>query len=65
MLSTQKDKIRVLVFIAKEKRSDHRQTSSVRGDQADFTPRLKKPVLMVNGRYDYVHRLQRHYGKNL
>jgi dienelactone hydrolase/predicted Ser/Thr protein kinase len=24
------------------------------GDQADFAPRLKKPVLMVNGRYDYV-----------
>lgn len=24
------------------------------GDQADFTPRMKKPVLMVNGRYDYV-----------
>lgn len=23
------------------------------GDQADFVPRLKKPVLMVNGRYDY------------
>jgi len=22
-------------------------------DQADFAPRLKKPVLMVNGRYDY------------
>jgi eukaryotic-like serine/threonine-protein kinase len=23
------------------------------GDQADFVPRLKKPVLTVNGRYDY------------
>lgn len=23
------------------------------GDQADFVPRLKAPVLMVNGRYDY------------
>ncbi len=23
------------------------------GDQADFAPRMKKPVLMVNGRYDY------------
>jgi dienelactone hydrolase len=23
-------------------------------DQADFAPRMKKPVLMVNGRYDYV-----------
>ncbi len=23
------------------------------GDQADFAPRLKKPVLMVNGRYDF------------
>jgi dienelactone hydrolase len=23
------------------------------GDQADFVPRLKKPVLMVNGRYDF------------
>ena len=23
------------------------------GDQIDFAPRLKKPVLMVNGRYDY------------
>jgi serine/threonine protein kinase/dienelactone hydrolase len=26
-------------------------------DQADFAPRLKKPVLMVNGRYDYVFSL--------
>jgi len=24
------------------------------GDQADFAPRMKKPVLMINGRYDYV-----------
>ncbi|WP_216850150.1 S9 family peptidase, partial [Granulicella sp. L46] len=24
------------------------------GDQADFAPRMKMPVLMVNGRYDYV-----------
>src|ERR1700745_2435250 len=23
-------------------------------DQADFAPRMKKPVLMVNGRYDYI-----------
>jgi eukaryotic-like serine/threonine-protein kinase len=23
------------------------------GDQADFAPRMKEPVLMVNGRYDY------------
>jgi hypothetical protein len=23
------------------------------GDQADFAPRMKKPVLMVNGRYDF------------
>src|SRR5208282_5648850 len=29
------------------------------GDQADFVPRLKKPVLMVNGRYDYSFSLQR------
>ena len=29
------------------------------GDQADFAPRLKKPVLMVNGRYDYVFSLGR------
>jgi hypothetical protein len=28
------------------------------GDQADFAPRMKKPVLMVNGRYDYVFSLQ-------
>lgn len=26
-------------------------------DQADFAPRLKKPVLMINGRYDYVFSL--------
>ena len=26
----------------------------VGGDQADFVSRMKKPVLMVNGRYDYV-----------
>lgn len=24
------------------------------GDQADFAPRMMKPVLMVNGRYDFV-----------
>jgi dienelactone hydrolase len=29
------------------------------GDQADFATRLKKPVLMVNGRYDYVFSLGR------
>jgi serine/threonine protein kinase/dienelactone hydrolase len=29
------------------------------GDQADFASRLKKPVLMVNGRYDYVFSLGR------
>jgi hypothetical protein len=29
------------------------QTSAPGLDQADFAPRLKKPVLMVNGRYDY------------
>lgn len=28
------------------------------GDQADFAPRMKKPVLMVNGRYDYVFSAQ-------
>lgn len=27
-------------------------------DQADFTPRMKKPVLMVNGRYDYTFPVQ-------
>lgn len=27
------------------------------GDQADFAPRLKLPVLMVNGKYDYVFSL--------
>jgi dienelactone hydrolase len=29
------------------------------GDQADFAPRLKKPVLMVNGRDDYVFSLEK------
>jgi eukaryotic-like serine/threonine-protein kinase len=29
------------------------------GDQADFAPRMKKPVLMVNGRYDYVFSLEK------
>jgi eukaryotic-like serine/threonine-protein kinase len=29
----------------------------VGADQADFAPRLKKPVLMVNGRYDFVFSL--------
>ena len=29
------------------------------GDQADFAPRMKKPVLMVNGRYDYVFSLDK------
>jgi dienelactone hydrolase len=28
------------------------------GDQADFAPRMKKPVLMVNGRYDYSFSLE-------
>jgi dienelactone hydrolase len=28
------------------------------GDQADFAPRMKKPVLMVNGRYDYAFSLE-------
>ncbi|HLK04795.1 MAG TPA: protein kinase [Candidatus Acidoferrum sp.] len=28
-------------------------------DQVDFTPRLKKPVLMVNGRYDFVFSLEK------
>lgn len=28
------------------------------GDQADFAPRLQLPVLMVNGRYDYVFSLE-------
>jgi len=28
-------------------------------DQADFAPRLKKPVLMVNGRYDYVFSVEK------
>ncbi|HTI63572.1 MAG TPA: protein kinase [Gemmatimonadaceae bacterium] len=28
-------------------------------DQADFAPRLKKPVLMVNGRYDFTFSLER------
>jgi hypothetical protein len=32
---------------------------SAGGDQADFAPRLKKPVLMVNGRYDISFSLQR------
>jgi eukaryotic-like serine/threonine-protein kinase len=29
------------------------------GDQVDFAPRLKKPVLMVNGRYDYAFSLEK------
>jgi tRNA A-37 threonylcarbamoyl transferase component Bud32/dienelactone hydrolase len=29
------------------------------GDQADFAPRLRKPVLMVNGRYDFSFSLER------
>ncbi|MGD0444967.1 MAG: bifunctional serine/threonine-protein kinase/formylglycine-generating enzyme family protein [Edaphobacter sp.] len=28
------------------------------GDQADFAPRMKKPVLMVNGRYDYTFSME-------
>jgi len=27
-------------------------------DQVDFAPRLKKPVLMINGRYDFVFSLE-------
>ncbi|HMH15870.1 MAG TPA: protein kinase [Edaphobacter sp.] len=29
------------------------------GDQADFAPRMKKPVLMVNGRYDFTFSLKK------
>ena len=29
------------------------------GDEADFAPRVKQPVLMVNGRYDYVFPLDK------
>jgi hypothetical protein len=29
------------------------------GDQADFAPRMKKPVLMVNGRFDYTFPLEK------
>ena len=29
------------------------------GDQADFAPRMKKPVLMVNGRYDFTFSLEK------
>lgn len=29
------------------------------GDQADFAPRFKKPVLMVNGRYDFSFPLEK------
>lgn len=29
------------------------------GDQADFAPRLKKPVLMMNGRYDFTFSLEK------
>jgi eukaryotic-like serine/threonine-protein kinase len=29
------------------------------GDQAEFAPRMKKPVLMVNGRYDYTFSLEK------
>jgi dienelactone hydrolase len=29
------------------------------GDPADFAPRMKKPVLMVNGRYDYTFPLEK------
>jgi len=29
------------------------------GDQADFAPRLKKPLLMVNGRYDFTFSYER------
>ena len=28
-------------------------------DQTDFAPRLKRPVLMVNGKYDFVFSLER------
>jgi pimeloyl-ACP methyl ester carboxylesterase len=28
-------------------------------DQVDFAPRLKKPVLMVNGRYDFTFSLEK------
>jgi pimeloyl-ACP methyl ester carboxylesterase len=29
------------------------------GDQANFAPRMKKPVLMVNGRYDFTFSLDK------
>ena len=33
--------------------------TSPAGDQANFAPRLKKPVLMMNGRYDFTFSLDR------
>jgi pimeloyl-ACP methyl ester carboxylesterase len=35
------------------------ETPPAGGDQADFAPRMKKPVLMVNGRYDFTFPLEK------
>lgn len=50
------DRLRTVVFLDGGYFLDPPQPG---GDQADFAPRLKKPVLMVNGRYDYCFSLDR------
>jgi dienelactone hydrolase len=50
------DRLRAVVFLDGGFFLDKPATG---GDQADFAPRLKKPVLMVNGRYDISFSLQR------
>ncbi|MGB2625869.1 MAG: bifunctional serine/threonine-protein kinase/formylglycine-generating enzyme family protein [Candidatus Acidiferrum sp.] len=45
------DRLKVMVFLDG---GYFLYTPPTGGDQADFAPRLKKPVMMVNGRYDYV-----------
>ena len=50
------DKLRTAVFLDGGFFLNPQPTGA---DQADFAPRMKKPVLMVNGRYDFTFSLER------
>ena len=50
------DRLRTAIFLAGGYFLDQPPPG---GDQSDFAPRMKKPVLMVNGRYDFTFNLDR------
>jgi serine/threonine protein kinase/dienelactone hydrolase len=55
ILTTLEERLKAVVFLD----GGFFQESPLPGtDQVDFAPRLKKPVLMINGRYDFVFSLE-------